>query len=156
MTGAWPLLALAVPKPGRSTPAVTSVEVGSEGLREFRFEAVETTHALRPGLRVPAWGFNGQVPGPEIRVREGKRVRLRLFNMSPESHPMHLHGHYFQVVAVGAQRLAEPWLVKDVLNLDPMESYEVEFLADNPGVWMFHCHQQHHADHDLIILIRYL
>lgn len=104
-----------------------------------------------------SWTVNGKsYPNTDpIWVREGERVRLRVSNMSPESHPMHLHGHSFQVVAVRGQGLAEPWLTKDVINLAPMESYEIEFVADNPGVWMFHCHQQHHADHGLVVLIRY-
>lgn len=107
-SGAWPSLALAVPQPGRSTLAITSVEVGSEGLREFRLEAVETTHELRPGLRVPAWGFNGQVPGPEIRVREGERVRIVFINRLPVEIAIHWHGHHVPNAMDGVPHVTQP------------------------------------------------
>jgi FtsP/CotA-like multicopper oxidase with cupredoxin domain len=68
---------------------------------------------------------------------------------------MHLHGHHFTVVAVNGERLKEPWLVKNTLHVGPMESYEIEFVADNPGDWLFHCHQAHHADNGLVVLIKY-
>lgn len=98
-------------------------------------------------------GWSDSDPFP---IREGERIRLTISNMSPESHPMHLHGHEFEIVKVNGQTLAEPWLLKDTLNLRPMESFTIAFEANNsPGDWLFHCHQAHHADDELMTIFRY-
>jgi FtsP/CotA-like multicopper oxidase with cupredoxin domain len=91
-----------------------------------------------------AWTINGRrYPDTEpLPVRQGERVRLKLVNMSMEDHPMHLHGHTFQVVASGERPVAGPF--KDTLTLRHMESYDVEFTAANPGRWLFHCHNLVH------------
>ncbi len=77
-----------------------------------------------------------------LDVRPGQRVRLKLFNMSMEDHPMHLHGHTFQLVAIGGRSVDGP--LKDTLTLHPMDQYDIEFLANNPGSWLFHCHNLEH------------
>jgi FtsP/CotA-like multicopper oxidase with cupredoxin domain len=97
------------------------------------------------------WGDSDPFP-----IHEGERIRLTISNMSPESHPMHLHGHEFEIVEVNGQTLAEPWLLKDTINLRPMESFTIAFEANNPpGDWLFHCHQAHHADDGLMTVFRY-
>ncbi|ACV58146.1 multicopper oxidase family protein [Alicyclobacillus acidocaldarius] len=77
-------------------------------------------------------------------VRLGERVRIRLGNISMDSHPMHLHGHEFQVVAADGARLRFPWS-KNTINIAPGETWDNEFAANNPGVWAFHCHKPHHT-----------
>lgn len=104
-----------------------------------------------------SWTLNGQ-SWPEVTpltVRQGERVRVRLANMTMEEHPMHLHGHQFQIIAVNGKTLREPWLVKDTVNLRHMDVVEIGFVADNPGKWLLHCHQAHHADHGLTTLVQY-
>jgi FtsP/CotA-like multicopper oxidase with cupredoxin domain len=104
-----------------------------------------------------AWTINGE-SWPDVtpmQVRAGERVRLRLGNMTMEDHPMHLHGHSFQVIGINGQFLGEPWFVKDTVNLRPMNTIDVAFVADNPGKWLLHCHQAHHADDGLSTLILY-
>lgn len=104
------------------------------------------------------WTVNGKgwEDSDPFPIREGERIRLTISNMSPESHPMHLHGHEFEIVAVNGQTLAEPWLLKDTINLRPMESFTIAFEANNPpGDWLFHCHQAHHADDGLMTVFRY-
>ncbi len=111
---------------------------------------------LSGGMMDPdVWTINGKsYPDTEpIRVRPGERVRLKLFNMSMEDHPMHLHGHTFQVVAIGGRPVDGP--LKDTLTVRHMEQYEIEFVANNPGNWLFHCHNLHHMHGGLMTEIHY-
>ncbi len=87
-------------------------------------------------------------------MRPGERVRLKLFNMSMEDHPMHLHGHTFQVVAINGQPVDGP--LKDTLTLHHMDEYDIEFVANNPGTWLFHCHNLVHMGGGLMTEVRYL
>ncbi len=88
-------------------------------------------------------------------VKQGERVRLRLINASSmTSHPMHLHGHTGKVVAIDGNELKFP-LLRDTIPLAPGERYDVEFIADNPGRWAFHCHELHHADTGMVTLLHY-
>jgi FtsP/CotA-like multicopper oxidase with cupredoxin domain len=102
------------------------------------------------------WTINGKsYPHTDhIDVRPGQRVRLQLLNMSMEDHPMHLHGHTFQLVAIGDQRVDGP--LKDTLTLHHMERYEIEFTANNPGVWLFHCHNLVHMHGGLMAEVHYV
>ena len=90
-------------------------------------------------------------------VRQGERVRLRLINVSSMSfHPMHLHGHQFKVVATDGNPVpAAAQVTKNTITVMPGESYDIEFLADNPGTWLFHCHELHHADGGMATVVQY-
>lgn len=101
------------------------------------------------------WTMNGaSYPNTTpIDVRQGERVRIRLFNMSMEDHPMHLHGHSFQVVAIGGRPVDGP--IKDTITVRPMEEYEIEFVANNPGTWLFHCHNLQHMGGGLMTEVHY-
>ena len=101
------------------------------------------------------WTINGRsYPGTEpLAVRPGERVRVRLVNMSMEDHPMHLHGHTFQIVAIGDRPVAGPF--KDTLTLHHMDSYDVEFVAANPGRWLVHCHNLEHMMGGMMTEVRY-
>jgi FtsP/CotA-like multicopper oxidase with cupredoxin domain len=77
---------------------------------------------------------------PALRVSKGSLVHLRLVNASAEeSHVMHLHGYSFQIVALDGNLLARP-IVANTVHLAPSQTADVEFTANNPGIWMFHCH----------------
>lgn len=103
-----------------------------------------------------AWTINGKsYPHTDpVSVGQGDLVQLRVVNLSMESHPLHLHGHSFRLVSAGQHGFASP-LVKNVVNLLPMEGASIEFVADNPGAWMFHCHKPMHMDGGMATLIRY-
>ena len=92
-----------------------------------------------------------------IEVKKGDRVRLRLINAGTSTiHPMHLHGHQFKVVAVDGNVVppaAE--LTRNTITLHPGETYDIEFVANNPGIWLFHCHELHHADGGMIVPVIY-
>ena len=98
----------------------------------------------RPGM---LWSINGRLfPNvPMYVVREGDVVVVHIENDSGEVHPMHLHGHHVVVLARnGVPATGSPWWV-DSLNVLADESYDIAFLANNPGVWMDHCHNLKHA-----------
>ncbi|MED4573304.1 multicopper oxidase family protein [Brevibacillus agri] len=102
--------------------------------------------------------INGQTfPNvPPLDVKKGDRVKVTIVNNSPEDvHPMHLHGHFFQVLSKNGQPVSGSPLVKDTLNVLPGESYVVAFAADNPGEWMFHCHDLGHAAKGMVSEVKY-
>ena len=80
-----------------------------------------------------------------FHVAEGDVVRMTIRNDSGDVHPMHLHGHHAIVLSRdGVAATGSPWWV-DSLNVGDGETYEIAFLADNPGIWMDHCHNLDHA-----------
>ena len=92
---------------------------------------------------------------PDIVVKEGQTVRLRYVNASTMSiHPMHLHGHQFRITALDGNPVPTPQ-IRNVNTLNPGETMDIEFVANNPGVWMIHCHELHHADGGMGMLLRY-
>lgn len=101
------------------------------------------------------WLINGK-PYPEAeapRLIEGKRYRLAMKNMSQDEHPIHLHRHTFEVVEVGG--MAMRGLMKDVVLIPVKGTSSVEFVANNPGNTLFHCHQQDHMDRGFMMVFRY-
>jgi FtsP/CotA-like multicopper oxidase with cupredoxin domain len=95
------------------------------------------------------WTLNGQTwPDAEpLLVSSGERIRFRMFNRSMMLHPMHLHGHFFQVGGA----------VKDtVLVPPPMGQVEFDFIANNPGRWFFHCHNIYHMESGMAREVRYV
>ena len=78
-------------------------------------------------------------------VREGDLVKMTFANRSFMDHPMHLHGHHVLVLSRNGEPVSgSPWWA-DTLNVAPGETYEVAFRADNPGLWMDHCHNLAHG-----------
>lgn len=91
-----------------------------------------------------------------IMVKEGDLVKVKLVNNSPEDiHPMHLHGHFFQVLSKNGQPISGSPLIKDTINVLPGEEYEIAFQADNEGNWMFHCHDLGHASEGMVTQVNY-
>lgn len=91
-----------------------------------------------------------------LSVKKGGTVKVRLKNKSADvDHPMHLHGHFFQVLSKNGTPLKGSPVIKDTLNIKPGEEYVVAFVADNPGDWMFHCHELHHASAGMVTELLY-
>lgn len=108
------------------------------------------------GSRFDTWTINGEA-WPDIKplqVRQGKRYRLLFRNASGDQHPMHLHRHTFEVTKIGD--LSMSGLMKDVINVMPLDTVAVDFTADNPGDTLLHCHQQLHMDYGFMQLIKYV
>ena len=89
-----------------------------------------------------------------LAVRQGDRVQITFINDGKYEHPMHLHGQSFQLLARNGQPLPGV-LVKDTVDVLPGQSITVGFVADNPGWWMLHCHELHHAAGGMGILLDY-
>lgn len=85
------------------------------------------------------WGLLLDAP---IAVNAGQRVEIKMTNMSMMAHPMHLHGHHFQVVAIDGRRFAGA--VRDTVLIPPMRSVTIAVDANNVGQWAFHCHHLYH------------
>jgi FtsP/CotA-like multicopper oxidase with cupredoxin domain len=116
-----------------------------------------TFHDVGPqnGSKFDTWTINNKSwPDAEpIHVKAGKRYRLLLRNGSGDQHPLHLHRHTFEVTQIA--RKAMSGLMKDVVLVMPLETVAVDFVADNPGDTLFHCHQQLHMDFGFMTLIKY-
>jgi FtsP/CotA-like multicopper oxidase with cupredoxin domain len=101
--------------------------------------------------------LNGR-SGPYITpllVRLGSRVRIRLVNMSPiDHHPMHLHGHTFWITGTEAGRIPESaWIPSNNVLVAVAQAREVEFIANNPGDWVLHCHMFHHMMNHMTVMV---
>jgi FtsP/CotA-like multicopper oxidase with cupredoxin domain len=105
------------------------------------------------------WTLNGeafsmQSMKPLYRVHEGGRYRLKFRNASDDIHPLHLHRHSFELTRIAGKPTAG--VIKDVVMLGGFQELEFEFVADNPGMTLFHCHQQLHMDFGFMALFQYV
>jgi len=108
---------------------------GGQILHEFSIVAVDKEIEIAPGVHYAAWTYNGRVPGPTLRVREGDRVKIHFSNASPHPHTLHFHGIHpgdmdgvFELVQSGA-------------------TFTYEFDAEPFGVQLYHCHASPLAKH---------
>jgi FtsP/CotA-like multicopper oxidase with cupredoxin domain len=103
------------------------------------------------------WSINGVVWNkdvPPLAVTKGQRVELLFDNRTPMPHPMHLHGHTFQVVEINGERFAGAR--RDTVLVTPGARVVVAFNADNPGWWALHCHLLYHMDAGMFTTVRYV
>lgn len=122
---------------------------------EKTFELTFRDIGPQQGSRFDTWTINNKA-WPEIEplvVQAGKRYRLLFRNGSGDQHPMHLHRHTFEVTAIGDKQLSG--LMKDTINVMPLDTVQVDFVANNPGDTLMHCHQQLHMDYGFMQLIKY-
>ncbi|WP_427007724.1 multicopper oxidase family protein [Pseudarthrobacter sp. H2] len=109
---------------------------------------------LTGGMDKYDWGINGHrfdMSKPfeqTFDIRAGERVEVNFVNDTDMWHPMHLHGHTFQVGAGGAR--------KDTVIVRPKQTVTVIFDADNPGQWLAHCHNAYHAERGMMALFSYI
>lgn len=171
--GAFPVLALregAAERTGivlaTAGAAVTRVAaVGTEKAPvldldlEARLAAAEPFAAKRPDrsatvdLTGTMAGYAWAMSVPEVPVVQGERIEITLRNMSMMAHPMHLHGHHFQVVAIDGRRFAGA--VRDTVLVPPMRSVTIAVDARNPGRWAFHCHHLYHMATGMMAFLAY-
>ena len=108
----------------------------------------------RPGFW---WTINGHLfpDVPMFHVQEGDVVRMTISNDSGDVHPMHLHGHHAVVLSRnGVPSTGSPWWI-DSLDVPDGDTFVIAFVADNPGVWMDHCHNLQHASDGLVAHLAY-
>jgi multicopper oxidase len=152
--GAAPELSAAATQLAARPAAMVNAIPAAEGVR-LPDRRPDVTHELTLGGPEPVytWTINKQVydPARGFPVRRGERVRLRFNNTTTMYHPMHLHGHTFQVVGP-----AGPGPRKDTAIVLPGQLLEVDFDADNPGQWLTHCHNIYHGEAGMMTVIQYV
>jgi FtsP/CotA-like multicopper oxidase with cupredoxin domain len=101
------------------------------------------------------WGFNGKAMMHDtlFSVREGERVEVTMQNQTNMAHPMHLHGHYFKVVGLSGKPI--DGAVRDTVLIPAGENVTIQFDANNPGTWAFHCHHLYHMNSGMMAAIGY-
>jgi FtsP/CotA-like multicopper oxidase with cupredoxin domain len=101
-----------------------------------------------------SYPIDGMMTPATYHLHEGKRYRLRMRNASDDIHPIHLHRHTFEVTRYAGQ--ATSGLMKDVVMVGGYQEVEIDFVANNPGATLFHCHQQLHMDFGFMALFDYV
>jgi FtsP/CotA-like multicopper oxidase with cupredoxin domain len=173
-SGAFTLAAEAVGKSGRAQAVIRTASDRLSGERPSELdsypmtaESLQSVESARLAARTPdsvqqvvlsgsmapyVWTINGEPYDrtEPLRMESGELVRLRLTNMSMMPHPVHLHGHRFQVGSAGSSGA-----VKDTLLLPPMAAVDVDLLADNPGRWLLHCHNAYHMEAGMMTRLEY-
>jgi FtsP/CotA-like multicopper oxidase with cupredoxin domain len=122
----------------------------------FTFTIVKENGAINGFNR---WMLNGEAFSmdtmkPMVTVQKGRRYRLKFRNASDDIHPLHLHRHSFELATVGGKPTAG--VIKDVVMVGGFQEVEFDFVADNPGLTLFHCHQQLHMDFGFMALFNYV
>lgn len=147
-----------------SVPATGSRPAELDG-RSISYDDLVPTDAVRLRSRAPdraetivltasasgyVHGINGRCfpDSAPVDVREGERLRLTVQNDTMMFHPIHLHGHTFQLVGSGSAR-------KDTVNVFPMSKVTFDVEADNPGQWMLHCHNTYHLETGMATTLSY-
>jgi FtsP/CotA-like multicopper oxidase with cupredoxin domain len=107
------------------------------------------------------WTINGaaypltqMMAEPAFHLTEGKRYRIRMHNASDDIHPVHLHRHTFELTRYAGQPTSG--IFKDVVMVNGYQEVEIDFQANNPGLTLFHCHQQLHMDFGFMTLFAYV
>jgi FtsP/CotA-like multicopper oxidase with cupredoxin domain len=174
-SGAWPVVAKVEGRDGyastvvRTTDAapITNPDVGGEipelSGRLVLESALRPVDAVRLQPRTPdrdyrvdliqageryVWGIAGADAG-RLVMQRGERVRITMRNTTTMWHPMHTHGHTFAIDKYGGLR-------RDTVNVLPGAELAIEFDADNPGEWMFHCHNAYHFEAGMTANLRYI
>ncbi|HEV2990365.1 MAG TPA: multicopper oxidase domain-containing protein [Candidatus Angelobacter sp.] len=136
-------------KPGTTAPA-------PDQTIEMTFEK---QNAAEKGFNI--WTINGaafpmvnQVAPASFHLQEGKRYRIKMRNASDDIHPIHLHRHSFELTNLAGAATAG--IMKDVVMVGGYQEVSVDFTANNPGLTLFHCHQQLHMDFGLMTLFDYV
>jgi FtsP/CotA-like multicopper oxidase with cupredoxin domain len=99
---------------------------------------------IAPGTLIRTIGYNGKIPGPFLRAREGKRTTIEVHNDTDKP----------EIVNIGGKPTSG--IMKDVLNIARFSDAEVEFVADHPGLSLFHCHMQLHMDFGFMAMVKYV
>jgi FtsP/CotA-like multicopper oxidase with cupredoxin domain len=148
---------LAATVPAIAPPVDLSLERVLRSTTPLAARPIDVLHrvVLAGGMSPYAWSINGQ-SWPRVSplmVSPGQRVAIDMVNHSGMAHPMHLHGHAFQVVALNGAPFAGA--VRDTVLVPPKAAVRVEFDANNPGRWAFHCHNLYHMMTGMMTELRY-
>jgi len=140
-----------------NVPSLNTIGVDSAGSNEAPERVPLVIEKKFAGTHwMDKWTINGkEFPKTDlIRVRANGRYRLVFDNRSDEAHPLHLHRHSFELTKVEGK--ATSGVLKDVVVVSPKSQVEADFVANNPGLTLFHCHQQMHMDYGFMNLMEYV
>jgi FtsP/CotA-like multicopper oxidase with cupredoxin domain len=101
-----------------------------------------------------AYPMSGQPVPASFHLKQAKRYRIRMRNAGDDIHPIHLHRHSFELTKLAGKTTSG--ILKDVVMLGGYQEAEIDFVADNPGLTLFHCHQQLHMDFGFMTLFDYV
>lgn len=122
-----------IPRAGQPVNKYDKLYEEKDGVKHFYLWLEEKEHEILSGVKVPVWAFNGTVPGPEIRVQQGDKVALHFRNTSSQPHSIHLHG----VLGLSQSMDGVP---ATSATVNPDKEFVYEFVAENEGTLMYHCH----------------
>jgi len=171
--GSFPILALREGAPQRTgiilaTPGARVPKVATTGEGDGPVLGLDLEQRLRPlkasknrradkAYKVTLSGdmakYTWAIQGDPLKVFSGDRIEISIINMSMMSHPIHLHGHHFQVVAINGKAMNGAF--RDTVLLPRMSQVTIAFDAHNPGHWPFHCHHLYHMASGMMAYVRY-
>ncbi|GLV11751.1 multicopper oxidase MmcO [Mycobacterium intracellulare subsp. chimaera] len=176
--GVFPLVAVPEGKPGQAARALLSTAAGTAPDANFqppelnhRVGTVDTFTAtpaasfgstktdvnlaleLTGSMTKYDWGINGKPypKNPPPTIKQGQRATMTFTNSTMMYHPMHLHGHTFQMIKPDGSLGAR----KDTVNVLPNQKVSAVLVADNPGIWMIHCHNAYHQEAGMMTSLNY-
>lgn len=129
-----------------------SLEQSLQSLTPLARRAVDRRFALMLGGDMATYRWSIDTDSP-IEVSSGQRIRISMHNMSMMAHPMHLHGHHFQVTEINGKNISGA--MRDTVMLPPMARVSIEFDADNSGRWPLHCHHLYHMATGMMTFVDY-
>jgi FtsP/CotA-like multicopper oxidase with cupredoxin domain len=138
-------------------PVDNSLETQLAAAEPLPVRPADSVHTITLGgaMKPYVWSMNGEV-WPQITplmLTKGQRVEIELVNGSMMAHPIHLHGHAFQVTAINGRPLNGA--VRDTVLVSAGGRVRIAFDADNPGRWAFHCHNLYHMETGMMTEFRY-
>jgi FtsP/CotA-like multicopper oxidase with cupredoxin domain len=145
---------------GSTSPALTlELESRLSAMQPLEPRKAGRVHTLNltGDMAKYVWSINNVPWTPEVPplpIAKGERVELVLVNQTGMPHPMHLHGHEFQVVEIDGKRFSGA--VRDTVLVTPGRRVVIAFNANNPGFWAFHCHLLYHLDAGMFTTFRYV
>lgn len=177
--GSFPLLALregarertglVLATTGATIPSIAPVADAAAPLLDLEFErslaaaVPDATRsadrrldvALTGNHRPYSWGITiaESAMGGSTAIEYGEQVEMAIRNPTPMAHPMHLHGHQFQVVGIGSDRFSGA--LRDTVLVPPNHTVTIAFEANNPGRWAFHCHHLYHMAAGMMTTLDY-
>ena len=143
-----------------ASPALTlDLENRLRAAKPLKPRKADRTHTLNLTGQMAGyiWSINDVVWNkdvPPLPIAKGERVELIFANKTPMPHPIHLHGHEFQVVEIDGKRFAGA--VRDTVLVPPGRRVVVAFDANNPGLWAIHCHLLYHLDAGMFTTLGYV
>ncbi len=142
----------------KSAPVLLELE--QQLLAAFPLSAKPVTRQimamLTGDMQAYVWGIDGRTYDNRqpLEVAVGERVEITMHNMTMMSHPMHLHGHHFQVVGLEGQKISGA--MRDTVLVPSMGMVTIQFDADNPGEWPLHCHNLYHMAAGMMTTVKYV